>query len=124
MRRAWGLCEKDRGNLRDRGHLLGKGLDPTMKDEEQIHVFCKNNMSVSFCKEDCLIWGQHPTSGSDSCGSSSCCGCYIKSHKMVLSPTLPALMDSKVISHFSLLNSAGADILSEIPMHRSVVGRC
>lgn len=36
LRGAWGLCEKDRGNFRGGGHLLGKGPDPTMKDEEQI----------------------------------------------------------------------------------------
>lgn len=55
LRIAWGLCEEDREDFvagAGQGRLQGKGFGPTMKDEEQIHilhVFSKNNMSISFC---------------------------------------------------------------------------
>lgn len=54
---AWDLCEEDREDFvagGGQGHLQGKGFGPTMKDGEQIHilhVFGKNNMSISFCDD-------------------------------------------------------------------------
>lgn len=127
LRIAWGLCEEDREDFvagAGQGHLQGKGFGPTMKDEEQIHilhVFSKNNMSISFC----YFFGFITQPGSNSYRSSSFCCCYIKFHKTALSPTPPLLTDMKVMPQCSLLNLAQEQrALSEISVHSSVAGRC
>lgn len=63
---ARGLREEDRGDFvagAGQGHLQGKGFGPTVKDGEQVHilhVFSKNNMSISFCDDRLIFLGSSP----------------------------------------------------------------
>lgn len=73
-----------------------------------------------------LFWVQYPTTGSNSCAPSSFCCCCIKLCKTVLPPTPPPPMAVKVISRFSVLDTAALEQtgLVKSPVHESVVSRC